>query len=135
MDEKYYISKESEKTQTRHISNKKKIDVTKLLSIIPPASELKRKETKLKEKRIRVRYDESLPPNTIKLSKQLAQLLGINKNDLVEIVVAGRHKFAYNALIVDENGINEVYCNPEELKERGVADNSIATIRKYMSRR
>ncbi len=134
MSEGQNISKASENIGDKPAS-KKKIDVTKLLSIIPPASELKRKEIKLKEKRIRVRYDESLPPNTIKLSKQLAQLLGINEGDLVEIVVAGRHKFIYNALVIDEGNVNEVYCNPEELKERGVADNSIATIRKHASRR
>jgi len=134
MSEKQNVSKASKKIEDKPAS-KKKIDVAKLLSIIPPASELKRKEIKLKEKRIRVRYDESLPPNTIRLSKQLAQLLRINEGDLVEIVVAGRHKFIYNALVIDEGNVNEVHCNPEELKERGVADNSIATIRKHVSRR
>ena len=134
MSEKQNVSKASKKIEDKPVS-KKKIDVAKLLSIIPPASELKRKEIKLKEKRIRVRYDESLPPNTIRLSKHLAQLLGINEGDLVEIVVAGRHKFTYNALVIDEGNVNEVHCNPEELKERGVADNSIATIRKHVSRR
>ena len=133
MSEKQNVSKTSEKIENKPIS--RKIDVAKLLSIIPPASELKRKEIKLKEKRIRVRYDESLPPNAIRLSKQLAQLLGINEGELVEIVVAGRHKFMYNALVIDEDNVNEVHCNPEELKERGVADNSIATIRKHVSRR
>lgn len=134
MSEKQSVSKASEKTHDKP-ALKKRIDVTKLLSIIPPASELKRKEVKLKEKRIRVRYNESLPVNTVRLSKQLAQLLGINEGDQVEIVVAGRHKFVYNAIIIDEGNVNEVHCNPEELKERGVADNSIATVRRLVSRR
>ena len=134
MSEKQSVSKVSEKTHDKP-ALKKRIDVTKLLSIIPPASELKRKEVKLKEKRIRVRYNESLPVNTVRLSKQLAQLLGINEGDQVEIVVAGRHKFVYNAIIIDEGNVNEVHCNPEELKERGVADNSIATVRRLVSRR
>jgi len=110
---------------------KKKVDVAKLLSIIPPASELKRRETRLREKRVRVRYGESLPPKTVRLPKQLAEMLGIKEGDLVEIVIAGRHKFMYSAQVVEEGSVNEVYCNPEELRERGVADNSIATVRKH----
>ncbi len=110
---------------------RKKVDVSKLVSIIPPASELRRKEVRVREKRIRVRYDDALAVGAVKLSKELAKMLGINEGDKVEIVVAGRHKFIYTAVLTDEGGINEVYCNPEELRERGVADNSIATIRKH----
>ena len=109
---------------------KAKIDVTKLVSIIPPASELRRKEERIKEKRIRVRWDESLPQGIARISKELANMLGIKDGDTIEIVVAGRHKFLFKATIVEEGSINEVYCNPEELREKGVADKSIATVRK-----
>ena len=108
----------------------RKVDVTKLISIIPPATELRRKEVKIREKRVRIRWSDELPVGIVKIAKSLAENLGINEGDNVEIVVAGRHKFIYKAVIVDEGNMNEVYCNPEELRERGVADKSITTIRK-----
>ncbi len=109
----------------------KKVDISKLVSIIPPASQLRRKEAKVREKRIRIRYDESTPQGCVKIPAKLAEILGINEGELVDIVVAGRHKFVYKAIVIEEDSINNVYCHPEELREKGVADNSIATVRKH----
>jgi len=120
---------EEEKKETSTPS--KKIDVSKLVSIIPSPAELRGEEKKITEKRIRVKYDETLPAGYAKFSKKLAELLGITENDMVEIVVAGRKKFIYKSMIVEDTDVNTVYCNPSELKPNGVADNSIATIRKY----
>lgn len=120
------------KKQETQNTGKPKIDIAKLVSIIPPASELRKKEEKVREKRIRIKWDETLPKGIAKLSKSLADLLGIKEGDFVEIVVAGRHRFLFKATIISEGNINEVYCNPEELKEKGVADNSIATLRKSL---
>ncbi len=128
------MSKENKETTSKSTESKEKtgkIDVTRLVSIIPPASQLKRREARIREKRIRIRYNESLPQGVVKISKKLAEMLNIKDGDLVDIVVAGRHKFVYKAMIEEGEGVNEVYCNPEELKERGVADNSIATIRRH----
>ncbi len=108
----------------------KKTDIVKLLSIIPPASELKRKETRIREKRVRVKWDESIPLGQVRINKELAEMLGIKEGDDVEIVIAGRHKFVYKAVIIDEPNRNIVYTNPAEMREEGVADNSIATIRR-----
>ncbi len=120
----------SSREESKPVIETKKIDVSKLISIIPPASQLRRKEARIREKRIRIRYDESMPTGTVRLSKGLADMLSIKDGDLVDIVVAGRHKFVYKAIVVEEGGLNEAYCNPEELRERGVADNSIATVRR-----
>lgn len=109
----------------------KKLDVSKLVSIIPSPTELRREEKKIIEKRIRIKYDESLAENHAKISKELAKLLSINENDLIEIVVAGKKRFVFRAEIVDDLEMNIVLCYPEELREKGVADNSIATVRKY----
>ncbi|ABN70228.1 conserved hypothetical protein [Staphylothermus marinus F1] len=109
----------------------KKVDVKKLVSIIPPASELRRKQKILREKRIRIKYDDSLPENTAKVPKDLAEALGIKEGDTIEIVIAGKKKFLFKAIIIEEAGTNLVYCYPEELREKGVADNSIATLRKH----
>ncbi len=108
-----------------------KIDIKKLVSIVPPASELRKKAKILKEKRIRIRFDESLPEASAKVPKDLAQMLGIKEGDVIEIVIAGRKKFVFKATIIDETGTNLVYVYPEELREKGVADNSIATLRKH----
>jgi bifunctional DNA-binding transcriptional regulator/antitoxin component of YhaV-PrlF toxin-antitoxin module len=109
----------------------KKVDIKKLVSIIPPASELRRKQKVLREKRIRIKYDESLPEGSARVPKDLASMLGIKDGDMIEIVVAGRKKFLFKAEIIEETGTNIVYCYPEELRENGVADNSIATLRKH----
>jgi len=111
----------------------KKIDIKKLVSIVPPASELRKREKILKEKRIRIRFDESLPEGAAKVPKDLARMLGIKEGDKIEIVVAGRKKFVFTATLIDEEGTNLVYVYPEDLKEKGVSDNSIATLRKHSS--
>jgi len=127
------MSEEKEKTvpEQKETRPAKKIDIKKLVSIVPPASELKRKQKFLKEKRIRIRYDESLPEGASKVPKDLARALGINEGDKIEIVIAGKKKFIFTATIIDEEGTNVVYCYPEELRENGVADKSIATLRKH----
>lgn len=121
----------SQNTNTEAKEPVKKVDIKKLVSIIPPASELKRKQKVLREKRIRIKYDETLAENTAKVPKDLAEALGIKEGDTIEIVVAGKKKFLFKAIIIDETGTNYVYCYPEELREKGVADNSIATLRKH----
>ncbi len=118
-----------QKSQTQE--QPKKVDIKRLVSIIPPASELRRKQKYLKEKRIRIKYDETLPENTARVPKDLANLLNIKEGDTIEIVVAGKKKFLFKATIIEETNTNIVYCYPEELKEKGVADNSIATLRKH----
>jgi len=91
----------------------KKVDVSKLVSIIPPSSELRREEKRITEKRIRVRYGAELSANTAKLAKQLADMLGIKEGDEIEIVVAGKKRFVYKALVEEGLDPNIVYCYPD----------------------
>lgn len=109
----------------------KKTDVSKLASIIPPASELFKKEKILSEKRIRVKYDTSLSEDRIKIHKDLASMLGLKQDDNVELVIAGKKRFVYKAMLVDNIDQEVVFCNPNILVKNGVADNSIATVRKH----
>jgi antitoxin component of MazEF toxin-antitoxin module len=121
----------SEREQIRNAQEQQqKPDISKLVSIVPPASELKKKEKTLSEKRLRVKYDESLKEPIAKISKPIAGMLGIKDGDSVEVVVAGRKKFMFKAVIIESQEENTIYVYPEELKINGVADNSIATLRK-----
>ncbi len=106
-----------------------KADVKAALSLIPPASALKSEERRLTEKRIRLRYDASLEPEEAKVNPRLAKELGIE--DKLEIVVAGRHRFVFRAIVDDEVEYNRVHVNPDLMEENGIADNSIATVRAY----
>ncbi|MGC9122271.1 MAG: AbrB/MazE/SpoVT family DNA-binding domain-containing protein [Thermogladius sp.] len=107
-----------------------KPDINKLLAMVPPASELRKKETSIKEKRIRVQFDSSLDPSKMKIPTELAKMLGIKEGDAVELVVAGKKKFTYTATLFESSDTNVVYAHPDELTRQGVANNSIATVRR-----
>ncbi|MCX8199663.1 MAG: hypothetical protein N3E36_06565 [Sulfolobales archaeon] len=108
----------------------KKLDIVKLLTIVPPASELKQAKAKVVERRVRVIYDDQLSKDVVRISQELASEIGVSEGDLVEVVVGGKKKFMYKVLIASGIQFNTVLCNSEELKLNGVANNSIATIRR-----
>ncbi|MEL9909187.1 MAG: hypothetical protein QXP97_05970 [Desulfurococcus sp.] len=114
----------------KETGTQQKVDVSKLVSIVPPASELKKKEKKLTEKRVRIRFDRTLNEAIAKIPSALASMLGIKNDERVEVVVAGRKRFEFKALIFESTDENIVYVYPGEIEKNGVADNSIATIRK-----
>ncbi|MCE4607115.1 MAG: hypothetical protein F7B59_07305 [Desulfurococcales archaeon] len=103
--------------------------IDKILDLIPSASQLKETKKALREKRIRIRYDDGLDEDEARVSLKLAGELGIR--DYLEIVVAGKKRFAFKA-IVDENAEeNIVFVNGDLMEEHGIADNSIATVRAH----
>ncbi|MEM0355967.1 MAG: hypothetical protein QXO78_00780 [Desulfurococcaceae archaeon] len=110
----------------------RKTDISKLVSIVPPASELFKKEKVITEKRIRVKYDSSLSEDQIKIHRDIANTLNIKQGDNVELVVAGKKKLLFKAVIADNIEQNVVFCNPNILVKNGVADNSIVTVRKQI---
>ncbi|MCE4617341.1 MAG: hypothetical protein F7C32_02000 [Desulfurococcales archaeon] len=110
-------------------SPQEKRDLEKLLSLIPPASALKSRKRHLTEKRIRIRYDDSLDEEEAKIPKSLADELGIK--EYLEIVVAGRKRFVFRAIVEEGLEENRVYINPDLMEEHGIADNSIATVRPH----
>jgi antitoxin component of MazEF toxin-antitoxin module len=120
---------ENEKPETPSQEEKQKIDVSKLIAIIPSASELKGEKKHLGEKRIRIKYDRTLNKPIAKLPSHIASELGIKTGDTVEVVVAGKKKVLFTAEVVESKD-NAVAVYPVELEKQGVADNSIATIRK-----
>lgn len=120
-----------ETPQSDRPEDKSKIDVSKLLTIVPPASEiLGSKKKQLVEKRIRIKFDRSLSKPIVRIPRSLAQELGIKSGDMVEVVVAGKKKARFTADVVEDLSENLVIVYPDELEKQGVSDNSIATIRK-----
>ena len=104
----------------------KKLDIKALVAVIPPASSLGKEKAK-RERRIRVRALPDVKEGFAKTNPSLAKELNIT--NALEIVVARKKKLKLS-VIMDENvPINEVWCNLEQLKKEGIADNSIATVR------
>ncbi len=116
-------------TEEKEEIEKIKIPVSKVLASIPPASSLKAREKKIREKRTRLKYDYSLEREQAKINPRLAEELGIT--ELLEITVAGRHRFVFKAIIDEGVEENRVHVNPDLMEEHGIADNSIATVRAY----
>jgi hypothetical protein len=103
--------------------------IDKILDLIPSASQLKESKRILREKRIRLRYDDDLEEDEARISLQLARDLGIK--DFLEIVVAGKKRFAFKAVVDEGAEENIVYVNGDLMEEHGIADNSIATVRAH----
>lgn len=116
---------------TEHVHKSSKADISKILAIIPSATELKREKKVLQEKRIRIKFDRNLTGPLAKIPVHIANELGIKSGDLVEVVVAGKKKVIFTAEVVD-TGENVVAVCPADLERQGISDNSIATIRKRM---
>ncbi len=125
------MSEQSTDVRSESIEGKKeKIDIKKLVAVIPPPTMLfaKQRQIQLREKRIRLRYDPDTPQDQAKISPQLAKELDIK--DYLEITVAGRKRFKFRAIIDDAVPYDYVYVNPDLMKQNGIADNSICTIRR-----
>jgi hypothetical protein len=120
---------EIDKSQGSQQEESKKVDISKLLAIIPSASELRGAKKTLSEKRIRIKYDRSIDKPIAKIPAWIASELDIKNGDVVEVVVAGKRKTTFTAEVV-ESTESAVVVYPVELEKQGVADNSIATIRK-----
>ena len=107
---------------------KRKKDVKQLVAIIPPASQLLMKEgPKQKEKRIRLRLKKEIPPEELHIHPSLIRELRISSK--AEISVAGKKRLKFKA--VEDDGVpeNEVWGNEEVMREKGLADNSLVTLR------
>lgn len=109
-------------------STGKKRDIKALVAVIPPASQaLGRREKKVREKRIRVRLKDVVKEDEIHISPRLAEELGIKSRAYLSI--PGKKRMEFKAVINDSVPYNEVWVNTEVMRERGVADNTLATIR------
>lgn len=106
----------------------KKRDIKALVAVIPPATQLRKREgPKVKERRIRVRLKPDIKEGELHISPSLAQELSIK--EVAELSVPGKKKMRFKAVLDDKVPVNEVWVSEEVMKERGVADNTLATVR------
>jgi len=107
-----------------------KISVMDTLKVIPPPSMLREaKKRQATERRIRIRRVATVEEGKAKISPLLARDLEV-RDDMVEIVVAGRKSLQLSPLVDENVPQNEVWINEDMLKNLGIADNTIATIKR-----
>ncbi|RLE94556.1 MAG: hypothetical protein DRN04_03195 [Thermoprotei archaeon] len=80
-----------------------------------------------REKRLRLRRKDNVSRGLAKMNSKAAEFLGIK--DSLEVVIAGKKRLYFRVLVSEDVPENEVWCNEDELREYGIADNSIATCR------
>lgn len=117
-------------TRAEETKKEKKTDIKSLLAVIPPANALlRKKESKrsIQERRIRLRYGE-VKREQVAVGERLAKELELK--DQAYITVAGRKRFLLKVVIKEDLPENIILVNAELMRENGIADNSIATIRR-----
>jgi hypothetical protein len=87
----------------------------------------------VQQKRIRV-FLKDIPPEKALINPELMKELGIAEDDEIELVVTKKKRFNYTAKSNKDTPEMEVWVNEEGMKSSGVSENSIATVRKYMSK-
>ncbi len=80
------------------------------------------------EKRLRLKRIDSIDKGTSRMNSATYKFLQMSGR--LEIVVAGKKKLELKTAAFPEVPENEVWANTDEMKLRGLSDNSIATIRK-----
>lgn len=80
-----------------------------------------------KERRLRLRRKEEIPEGKAYMNPSTMSELGIKQE--IEVVIAGKKKLYFASQPFDKVPPNEVWCNTDELKIQGIADNTIATVR------
>ena len=116
-----------ERKEEGEAPRKKKINIKDLVKLVPPASALKQRTSKPREKRVRLRLKDVKPTDAY-INPSLADELGIT--DKLEIAVSGK-KFVFNAIKDEKVPEMEVHVNEELMRENGISDNTIATVRAH----
>ncbi len=102
---------------------------------LKPETFVKEEKKERKERRIRVRRRRDVDEGKAKINPELAKELDIR--DKVEIVVVGggsrERKYVFTVVLDESVPKNEVWCNENELRKLGVADNTMATVRAHRS--
>jgi len=81
----------------------------------------------VRERRLRIRRRDDVPPGQARMNPKAIEYLGITSE--VEIAIAGKKRILFKVLPLEMVPENEVWCNTDDLKGEGVADNTIAAVR------
>ena len=104
-------------------------------SFLRPDMFRKEEKRERKERRLRVRRSKNVDEGKARINPELAQELEIK--DKVEIVVVGggsrERRYVFDVILDVNVPKNEVWCNENELKRLGIADNTMATVRAFRS--
>lgn len=79
------------------------------------------------ERRLRIRRREEVAKGVAKMNPKMMKLLGVTSS--LEVVIAGKRRYRFKVLSNENVPEKEVWCNAEELREYGIADNTVATCR------
>ncbi len=79
------------------------------------------------ERRLRLRRREEVGRGLAKMNPRMMEELGITTE--LEVVIAGKKRYRFRVLSDESVPEREVWCNEEELREYGIADNTVATCR------
>ncbi|MFB6471120.1 MAG: hypothetical protein TU36_007830 [Vulcanisaeta sp. AZ3] len=86
------------------------------------------------ERRLRIKRRSDVDEGKVKINPEIMKELDIG--DSVEVVLVGggsrERKYVFTAVPSEDVPRNEVWCNEEEMRRLGIADNSIATIRRSL---
>ncbi len=133
------MSKPEEK-KSEEVERESKVESEPQPKLIIPSflrPDMFRKEEKRerKERRLRVRRSKNVDEGKARINPELAQELEIK--DKVEIVVVGggsrERRYVFDVILDVNVPKNEVWCNENELKRLGIADNTMATVRAFRS--
>ncbi|MEM2136776.1 MAG: hypothetical protein QXI93_02335 [Candidatus Methanomethylicia archaeon] len=80
------------------------------------------------ERRLRIRHKSDVNTGIAKMNTNMMKQLQIS--DKIEVVIAGKRKCLLSVLGDDNVPEREVWANSSEMVSLGIADNSIATIRR-----
>lgn len=80
-----------------------------------------------RERRLRIRRRSEVAEGKALMNPKTMSELGISSE--IEVVIAGKKHYFFQASPRDDVPPHEVWCNDEQLKILGVADNTIATVR------
>ncbi|MCC6039539.1 MAG: hypothetical protein LM563_02590 [Thermofilum sp.] len=81
----------------------------------------------VRERRLRIRRKEEVAEGKAWMNPRTMAELGISSE--IEVVIAGKRHFYFQVVPREDVPANEVWCNSDQLKTLGVADNTIATVR------
>ncbi len=83
------------------------------------------------ERRLRLRRRDDVNPGMAKMNPKTMTELGVT--DTLEVVIAGKKRYRFKVLPLDAVPEREVWLNEDELREQGIADNTIATCRRPLT--